>query len=187
MRLRSSNPDAQGMAWPRTGTAAPGWRILVYAATALICAVVLSGFGIGVVEILNRGSMSAIVVVSAHGGGAPPPSDRDQPPLFRVRRSHLDRIAKHTAFRHHSSSPRLYRATVRRIRRPGRDRRNDMASSCFRSSCPDPWNSPRPHSDPTLRRMKHGAIQPMEADPGVLQWLRKRLRSDAKLSSCIRH
>lgn len=63
-----------------------------------------------------------------------------------------------------------------------------MASSCYRSSRPDQWTLPRPHSDPTLRRMKHGAVQPMEADLGLLQRLSKRLiGSEVKPGSCIRH
>lgn len=37
----------------------------------------------------------------------------------------------------------------------------------------DRWSSPRPYTDNSLRRMKHGAIQPMEADaPPVPPWLR---------------
>jgi hypothetical protein len=46
---------------------------------------------------------------------------------------------------------------------------NNMASVSFRSSRPDSWISPRPHSDPSARFMKHGAIRPME-QPGF--WAR---------------
>ena len=44
---------------------------------------------------------------------------------------------------------------------------NNMASVSFRSSRPDAWVSPRPHSDPSARFMKHGAIRSME-QPGWL-------------------
>ena len=37
----------------------------------------------------------------------------------------------------------------------------------FRSSRPDAWTLPRPHSDANLRMMKYGRIQPME-EPGIL-------------------
>ena len=40
-----------------------------------------------------------------------------------------------------------------------------MSSLTFRSSRPDPWTLPRPHSDPSLRHYKHGPIQPMQAPP----------------------
>ena len=36
-----------------------------------------------------------------------------------------------------------------------------MTSRAFRSSRPDSWTLPRPHSDPSLRFQKHGPIQPM--------------------------
>ncbi|ALE17476.1 hypothetical protein AMC99_02197 [Altererythrobacter epoxidivorans] len=40
-----------------------------------------------------------------------------------------------------------------------------MSSLSYRSSRPDGWVQPRPHVDASLRRMKHGPIQPME-QPG---------------------
>ena len=36
-----------------------------------------------------------------------------------------------------------------------------MSSMPFRSSRPDSWNTPRSHTDQTLRMMKYGKIQPM--------------------------
>lgn len=36
-----------------------------------------------------------------------------------------------------------------------------MSSLTFRSSSPDRWTLPRPHTDPSLRYRKHGPIQPM--------------------------
>lgn len=42
-----------------------------------------------------------------------------------------------------------------------------MSSLTYRSSRPDVWVVPRPHSDPSLRRMTHGPIRPME-EPGFL-------------------
>lgn len=36
-----------------------------------------------------------------------------------------------------------------------------MASLSFRSSRPDSWTQPRPHSDASMRRHIHGPIQPM--------------------------
>lgn len=45
--------------------------------------------------------------------------------------------------------------------------------SRFRSSRPDGWVCPRPHSDPTLRRMAYGPIQPMEK-PTLLQRIFRR-------------
>lgn len=45
-----------------------------------------------------------------------------------------------------------------------------MSSSTFRSSRPDGWNQPRTYSDPTLRRARFGASQPM-ARPGLLDRL----------------
>ncbi len=44
-----------------------------------------------------------------------------------------------------------------------------MSSVSYRSSRPDPWVSPRAHSDPSARFMKHGAIRSME-QPGF--WAR---------------
>jgi hypothetical protein len=43
-----------------------------------------------------------------------------------------------------------------------------MSSMSFRSSNPDAWTRPRPHSDPSLRLMKHGKIQSMDPAPGFL-------------------
>jgi len=37
-----------------------------------------------------------------------------------------------------------------------------MSHYSFHSSRTDGWTSPRPHSDPTLRRMHYGPIQPMQ-------------------------
>lgn len=39
-------------------------------------------------------------------------------------------------------------------------------STSFRSSRPDSWIEPRPHSDASLRRMTYGRVQPMEEEPG---------------------
>ena len=36
-----------------------------------------------------------------------------------------------------------------------------MTQLTYRSSRPDGWVMPRPHSDPGLRRMKYGPIRPM--------------------------
>ena len=44
-----------------------------------------------------------------------------------------------------------------------------MSSVSFRSSRPDGWVSPRPHSDASARFRKYGAIQPMDG-PGF--WAR---------------
>lgn len=43
-----------------------------------------------------------------------------------------------------------------------------MTSASIRSSAPDSWSSPRPFTDATTRRMKYGAIRPME-EPGLLE------------------
>nr|WP_192895914.1 hypothetical protein [Parerythrobacter lutipelagi] len=40
-----------------------------------------------------------------------------------------------------------------------------MSQQSFRSSAPDNWTQPRPHSDPTLRYMRYGPVQPMD-QPG---------------------
>lgn len=42
----------------------------------------------------------------------------------------------------------------------------------FTSSGADSWSHPRPYTDASLRRMKHGPIRPMER-PG---WLRRLFR-----------
>lgn len=41
-----------------------------------------------------------------------------------------------------------------------------MTIHTYRSSRPDGWVMPRPHSDPHLRRMHYGRIQPMEQPKG---------------------
>ena len=35
-------------------------------------------------------------------------------------------------------------------------------TNLIRSSRPDAWTQPRPHTDPSLRLRSHGPIQPME-------------------------
>lgn len=45
-----------------------------------------------------------------------------------------------------------------------------MTPNIIHTSRPDKWSSPRPHSDPSIRRKKHGRIQPM-ARPGLLERL----------------
>ena len=45
-----------------------------------------------------------------------------------------------------------------------------MSSLTYRSSRPDGWVAPRPHSDPSLRYMTHGPIRPME-EPSFLERL----------------
>ena len=42
-----------------------------------------------------------------------------------------------------------------------------MSSLSFRSSRPDGWVQPRPHSDASLRFITNGPIRPME-QPGFL-------------------
>lgn len=37
-------------------------------------------------------------------------------------------------------------------------------------SRPDNWLDPRPYSDPSLRRMKHGPLLPMEPVHGLRFW-----------------
>jgi hypothetical protein len=41
-----------------------------------------------------------------------------------------------------------------------------MSGLSFRTSRPDTWVQPRPHSDPSIRFRKYGAIRPME-EPGL--------------------
>lgn len=48
-----------------------------------------------------------------------------------------------------------------------------MSTYTVRSSRPDPWMQPRPHSDPSLRLRKYGRIQPMEK-PGFFARLFNR-------------
>lgn len=43
-----------------------------------------------------------------------------------------------------------------------------MSSYTFRSSRPDRWAVPRAYTDPSLRRMHYGPIQPMAREPGSL-------------------
>jgi len=40
-----------------------------------------------------------------------------------------------------------------------------MTIASIHKSSPDQWTQPRPHTDPALRRKKHGAIHSME-QPG---------------------
>lgn len=47
-----------------------------------------------------------------------------------------------------------------------------MTPVSFRSSRADNWTSPRSSCDPCQRRLKHGAIRPMEDSRGFLaRWL----------------
>ncbi len=43
-----------------------------------------------------------------------------------------------------------------------------MSSYTYRGSRPDPWSSPRAHSDPTLRALAYGKVRPME-EPSWLE------------------
>jgi hypothetical protein len=52
----------------------------------------------------------------------------------------------------------------------GSGRSAAMTQLTYRSSRPDGWILPRPHSDPSLRRMKHGPIRPMH-EPGLFERL----------------
>ncbi len=49
-----------------------------------------------------------------------------------------------------------------------------MSNLSFRSSQPDRWNSPRPYSDPSMRLLHHGKVQPMET-PGFFARLLGRV------------
>lgn len=49
-----------------------------------------------------------------------------------------------------------------------------MSSLSYRSSRPDTWTMPRPYSDASQRRLKHGPIQPMDEDRGFLWKLLRR-------------
>lgn len=40
-----------------------------------------------------------------------------------------------------------------------------MMPTSYRSSRPDNWTLPRPHTDASQRYMKHGPIQPMDEKP----------------------
>lgn len=42
-----------------------------------------------------------------------------------------------------------------------------MSGLSFRSSRPDAWVQPRPHSDASMRYQIHGPIRPME-EPGLI-------------------
>ena len=46
-----------------------------------------------------------------------------------------------------------------------------MTSTHYRSSRPDPWTMPRPHTDPSQRFMKHGPLRPMDEDRGLIRRL----------------
>ena len=46
-----------------------------------------------------------------------------------------------------------------------------MATRCFRSSRPDVWTMPRPSSDPSVRILAYGPIQPMEDERGIFSRL----------------
>jgi hypothetical protein len=41
-------------------------------------------------------------------------------------------------------------------------------SPTFRSSTPCQWVNPRPHTDASLRYMKHGPVLPMQSKLGLL-------------------
>lgn len=43
-----------------------------------------------------------------------------------------------------------------------------MSSLNYRSSRPDPWNTPRPHTDPCQRLRKYGRVVPMDEDRSFL-------------------
>ncbi len=43
-----------------------------------------------------------------------------------------------------------------------------MSVPRFHGSRPDSWSTPRPYSDASLRLMKHGPIQPMDHEGGLL-------------------
>ena len=42
-----------------------------------------------------------------------------------------------------------------------------MSNLSYRSSKPDSWVAPRPFCDASVRMMKHGPVQPMEAPQGL--------------------
>ena len=39
-----------------------------------------------------------------------------------------------------------------------------MSKYSYHGSAPDKWSSPRPYTDPSLRRYHYGKIQPMQED-----------------------
>lgn len=43
-----------------------------------------------------------------------------------------------------------------------------VSSLNYRSSRPDSWTCPRPHSDPAQRSLKYGRVIPMDEDRGFL-------------------
>jgi hypothetical protein len=49
-----------------------------------------------------------------------------------------------------------------------------MSSLNYRSSRPDSWVMPRPHTDASQRLVKHGPIVPMDEDRGFIwRWFRR--------------
>ena len=48
-----------------------------------------------------------------------------------------------------------------------------MSQYSFRSSKPDHWVSPRPHTDPSLRALAYGPVRPMHEPRGILAWLER--------------
>ncbi|MEM8726039.1 MAG: hypothetical protein AAGE86_11015 [Pseudomonadota bacterium] len=47
-----------------------------------------------------------------------------------------------------------------------------MTSAPIYTSAPDKWSKPRPYTDATIRRLKHGPVQPME-EPSIFdRWFR---------------
>jgi len=46
---------------------------------------------------------------------------------------------------------------------------NTMSAYRFQTSKADPWVEPRPYSDANTRRAKHGPLQSMYDDPGLLE------------------
>ncbi len=45
-----------------------------------------------------------------------------------------------------------------------------MTSAPIHTSAPDKWTMPRPHTDAAHRRMKYGAIRPMEEPTLLERW-----------------
>ena len=46
-----------------------------------------------------------------------------------------------------------------------------MSNLSYRSSKPDSWIAPRPYADASVRMMKLGPVQPMDAPQGLLSRL----------------